>query len=340
MNNQQTNPASIFYKNYEKQILTVRKELLSKVGQISKEFESEAKKILERKLETNGGNPLLGEMFPWIISDLVNGKRAETKKVSVAWLAIYLYTIFLDDYIDDPEPLSSAKFMTASILAQIGLLNIGRLTYKTEYEKEVAKAFSFAARNQGLDIKFQSVISKESVKAKYSRDKNYLVIACAGAMAAQNGRFGKSIMRFSESLLLALQYLDDIADYKSDFRSGNITVLINHALRNDLLPGLEIENTSDRELLRHLVATGAFQRVTKKLITLLDQAITIVETDSDLKSTQSTTIAFFISLRSNIMNFNSFLRKNQKDFASFDMIKQNVILDQVEKIIPLVAQST
>lgn len=338
MNNTSSNPSIYFYRNYEGSILRTRESLFAELDGISSDFGNEARKILKDKLLSNNNNPLMGELFPWIIKDLINADNETTHKISVGWLAIYLYTIFLDEYVDNPKPIETTKFIAGSILAKTGLLKISHLTNNTPYDSFIDKAFSFSAKNQQLDSKFQNKITDIDFKEKYSEGKNHIVLVCAGALASQNSQHAEFITEFSKHLLLTLQYLDDIADYKEDFEAKNYTVLLNEAFKSHPYFLNSQKTITSRELLSELIITGALQRVIQKVITLLDQSILLLS-QNNLTITKSAA-EFFYSLQAQCQAINIHLKKYQSKFKNLSLEKRDFILDNIEERIAIIAQSS
>jgi hypothetical protein len=338
MDNTLINPTIHFYKSYEKNIFDTREALFNDLSRISCEFGNEARLILEAKLKSNNNIPLLGELFPWIIKDLINGDSKMTHSISVGWLAIYLYTLFLDEYLDNPKQLQPEKFLTGSLLASTGLLRISRFTNNTPYEKYIEDALSFSAKNQRLDLLFQSEKVDLNFKESYSEGKNYVILACAGALAAKNSKHSDFIIQFTEKLLLSLQYLDDICDYQKDFIEKNYTVLLSDTFQNRPDFTTTLKTYSNRELLSELIKTGSLRRVLNKLITLLNQSIILINNQSKIDKKAS--VELFYALKFNCLALSNYLEENQDQFALLPNKSQVVILDKVEKYITIIAQSS
>lgn len=332
------NPSIYFFRNYESSILRTRESLFEEMDNISSDFGNEARKILSLKLQSNNNSPLLGEIFPWIIKDLVDANKETTHEISVGWLAIYLYTLFLDEYVDNPKPLASTKFITGSLLAKTGLLKISRFTNNTPYESYIDEAFSFSAKNQQLDVDFQQQNTAILFKENYSAGKNYVVLACAGALAAQNSKHAEFITQFSETLLLTLQYLDDMADYKEDYNKRNFTVLLNDAFRNQPNFFNSFKSLTNRELLIELIGTGALHRAVEKVIVLLNQSILLI--NNNFHGSKSSSVEFFYTLQLHCSALNNSLKKYQLNFKSLPIRNQAVILDKIENQIIIIAQSS
>lgn len=338
---QTLNPVNIFYANYKSQILGVRNSLFSELELVSKDFSEEARKILDQKILSNNNLPLLGELFPWIIRDLIKSEHSSTHKISVGWLAIYLYTLFLDEYVDNPNIISSKKFITGSLLAKSGLLKISRITNNTPFENYVDDALSYSALNQSLDVTLRNKVTKSiDAKENYSKGKNYILLACAGALAAENSKYSNFITEFTESLLLSLQYLDDITDYKEDFYSGNLTVLLNEAFKENQIFLEKSKNVSNDALLSELISTGALQRTLEKILHLLNKSMKIIDENHLTDNSDNSAIRLFFALKINISTFIEFLKTNCIKFKNLPEESKKYILDESRRKIGIIAQST
>ncbi len=338
MGKQIVNPSFIFFDSYEDHILKTRQSLFKELNYISPVFKREAVLILENKIKAGNNTPLLGELFPWIISDLINANKNTTQDVSVGWLAIYLYTLFLDEHLDDPRPINPNKFLTGSLLAKTGILTLSKFTNNSPYEKYVEKAFSYSAKNEHLDVQNQTKNIDLGIKEKYSKGKNYIVLACAGALASQNCKYGKFITQFTETLLLTLQYLDDIADFVEDFNSANYTVILNDAFKENPRFSTLLNNMSRKELLMELIVSGALERSLTKIISYLNQSLLLIsrtKTDQNRPS-----VEFIYGILFHCKDLHNLIKMNRPYFETYSTFKKSEFLDKVETNLTIIAQST
>jgi hypothetical protein len=338
MKNQISSPAISFFEVYKNNILSCRQELFKELGEVSLEFAKEAKNILEVKLQSEI-NPPMGELFPWLIKDLTDSDAITTQRISVGWLAIYLYTLFLDEYVDNPKLLSPAKFITGSLLAKTGLLKIAHFTFNTPYEGLFENALTYSAANQQLDVKFQKENTNLQFKKRYSEGKNYVVLACAGALAAQNSKHSDFIIQITQKLLLTFQYLDDLADFHDDFNRSNYTVLLNDAF-SDNPDFMKLSKArSKKEILVHLLESGALYRVTKKIIDILDESLILIK-KNNLDNNRKSSVKFFSELEIECNTLINYLTYPKNIFRAFPKRKQNFILDRIEKQLIIIADAT
>lgn len=332
------NPTKSFYDHYRSDIYFVRSSLFDEISNISTDFGKEAKKILTQKLAENDNRPLLGELFPWIICDLIKADKRQTKDISIGWLAIYLYTLFVDEYVDEPKVFSSSKFITGSLLLKTGLLNLSFNTSNKKYKKFIDDAFSFSAKNQQQDVIGQKSSNRSKSKVRYSEGKNYVVLACAGALASQNSKHSAFILNFTKKILLSLQYLDDIADLKKDFDSQNYTVLLS-GLSKEFL-SLSSKKVTRFDLISELIRNGSLLNVLIKLETLLKQSVALLKETQGAAKIHGKASELFYSLFVSIQHFRKYLSKEARDFEFLPNDQQKIIVDNVEKYIPIIAQST
>ncbi|MGV8018307.1 MAG: hypothetical protein AB2L26_09045 [Ignavibacteria bacterium] len=337
MNKVTINPSLLFYEYYKTDIEKCRERLFLEIGKGSTEFGNEVRKLLDKKLHTSG-SPLMGELFPWIISDLTMLNNSITYEISVGWLAIYLYTVFLDEYLDAPTLQTPSQIIAGSLLAKVGLLKISHFTTKTPYEDLVNEALTKSALCEKMDIEYQKKITNHSIKERYSRGKNMVIFSCAYAFASQNERYAGFIIDFTNHLLLALQYLDDIADYDSDFKIGNYTVLLNYALKDsrDLVKSSKILTAN--ELLKELILTGAFIRVLGKINDLLEKIAHLIMDSGLIEDKPS--IEFLFNLKSLCSEFCNLLINNRFTFRFKSQKEQQIVLDKVRHYITIIAQSS
>ncbi len=340
MHRETASPSTIFFENYKDNILECRSTLFKELDSISPQFANEARLILETKLKSSN-NPQLGELFPWIIKDLTGSDTLVTHRISVGWLAIYLYTLFLDEYVDNPKPLSSTKFIAGSLLAKTGLLKISRFTYNTPFENFVENALTYSAVNQHLDVQFQKKNTEIDFKKKYSEGKNYIVLACAGALAAQNSKYSEFIIQFTKRLLLTFQYLDDLGDYYSDFNNNNYTVLLNDAFKHSPDYSKLSKSYSKNEILSILIESGALKRVVNKVVEMLDQSIALISENNLFNSSnEKSSIKFLSDLRFQCDTLDKHLISLSSAYKSLPRIRKGIILDKIERQLIIIAEGT
>ena len=341
MNNMQSNPSLRFFNTFENEILSVRNELFHQLEQMTPEFSVEVRNLFEYKLKNNDNKPPLGELFPWIIKDLINLDTQLTKNISVSWFAVYLYTLFLDEYVDYKKPIKSEMLLAGSVLAKIGFMNLSKIVKGTKYETIVDVALNESVLYQLRDVQKQKTNESIIEKEEYSLGKNKVILACAGALAASSSKHQEFIIKFTNSLLLSLQYLDDITDFEEDFYNENYTVLLHNMtdIKTKFLL-TKASKSSYRILLSQLIINGSLERVTAKLNQLLSNSVILIEQLSEKRLESLNSYILFITLKHSINTLNNLLNHEAKIFQELPKHKQEIILDKVEQHIKYIAQST
>jgi hypothetical protein len=336
------NPTLRFYSEYENNISAVRNDLFEQLYKIAPEFSVEVRKLFEEKLKANDYKPPLGELFPWIIKDLTSMEDSKTHPIATSWFSIYLYTLFLDEFVDTQKVLKPEIFLAGAALAKIGFTNLSKIVKGSKYELLVDKALNDSVAYQLKDVQKQKTSANDQEKEEYSLGKNKIIFACAGAMAAECSDHQDLIIELTKSLLLSLQYLDDITDINEDFVNENYTVLLNglQGRRNFILEGFS-RFSSHRVILSELIINGSLLRVTEKLIHLLESSL-ILMNKFRYKNLHSNIEAYtlFFSITYSIKQLNKILVENGAEFKSMGNEARMAILDLVESHIKMLAQST
>lgn len=342
MNTSQANPTIRFYKHYESEIAKVRNDLFKQLNGVTPEFSNEVRKLFEQKLKANDFRPPLGELFPWIINDLTSMNKSSTHPIATSWFAVYLYTLFLDEFVDTKRILKPEIFLAGAALAKIGFTNLAKIVKGSKYESLVDEVLNESVAYQLKDVQKQKTFAQNEEKEEYSLGKNKIIFACAGALAAECSEHQDLIIELTKSLLLSFQYLDDIADFDEDFKNENYTVLLNglHGKRNEILNNIS-KISSHRVILSELILDGSLQRVTEKLIQLLNNSLLLMNKFKVNKLNNNIeAYALFFSLTYSIKQLNTDLKEISSSYRNMSDDFRDLILDKVEQHIKYIAQST
>jgi len=326
------NPSAILFHAHEKNILSVRETLFASISSISVPMAKAAEDILMRKIDQAGGKSTvrLFEIFPWVLKDLADLSWHKTHDVSVNWLAVYLYVTFLDDHLDSKTNIKAEEFLGASILAQKGLLNLFKVVHGTKYESLFTNALLSSASSQLTDVLEQAEVKTEQFgKASSASGKNNILIACAGALAAACNTDSPFIIDFTKKLLLAVQLLDDLADFEEDFSRNNVTILLNDIYeRNHDLQS----KYSRKDILSKLVESGSLLNVIKRISNSMQAAKDLLSTNVRHK-TRRPSVEFFQTIHKTIVSFESALSVYKIGYSSLSSIEKDTILDEVDNYV-------
>lgn len=326
-----TNPSKIFCDNIRPDVERTRAFLIEDVTRMSSCWLKGMQSLINKRL-IDSNTPVLGELIPWMLSDLFELEIDQVQDIATAWLKVYLYTCLIDDLLDEEAIFSPDEVLVSSLLFQEGSATLFNVVRNTKYEALLKDAFYLSAEGELQDLKEQHI--PHANKAIAAKKKNYVLLACSAALAARSNERGNTIVEFSEAILLGLQYLDDIADWENDFSNGNYTKLLSQGLAHEV-GSTKIK--SRKVLLGDLVETGALNNLLSETASILKKAILIALPDNKDDSTAGRIflVGLYDSVRiaENVVNE---ARRNLK-LPGNDRSK---ILDNVERVLEKIAQSS
>lgn len=327
------NPSRLLLQKHEKDVFSARESLFAFLKEKSPAMSLAAKEILERKLNkaSEENLPLMFELFPWIIKDLTGLGWKKTHEISINWLAINLYVYFLDDHLDSKTEIRAEEFLGASVLAQKGLLNLFKIVSGTKFEKLFNESLFSSASFQLEDVLNQQVVSENNfAKAKSASGKNQILIACAGAFAASKEKDAKFIIQLTKKILLTVQFLDDLADFEDDFKSNNITVLLNKVIKENKLTTKDAQRN---EIVFELISTGSLLNVIHKIESSLSASITLIEGIKIKNKKSNPSYQFFTSLYIEVLLLHQLLTNSKDTFLKLPERQQLEIIEKIDKAI-------
>jgi len=327
------NLGSILLNNYADNVNSVRTELLKGVKSKSPDFHDGIVNILNRIANKGYGKslPNLFEIFPWVLRDITDLDYHRTHEISVNWLALYLYVSLVDDYLDLKIEILPNELLGSSFLATDGLIKLFKIVNGTQYEKTFTDSLFSSARFQLSDVVNQSISYNDSfTKAESASGKNTILLACAGVVAASCKNNSQFVIELTEKLLLAIQLLDDLADFEEDLLRNNITIILNGL---DDISVAQNEPITRYEILYKLISTGALWNVVSKIESLLITALHIIDQNTQLKRNPTTTKDFFTSILAEVKLLGGILIEFQEKFELLTKTEQTNIIEEVDKRI-------
>ena len=314
------------FNSYRQDILNTRSNLFTSIGNNSEKIKDACKDILLSKQNENE-TPLWGELYPWFIVDLIGVNRNVIKDVSKGWLAIYLHTIFIDKHLDKKIEIKPVELLASSILAKEGLLNLQKIVLGSKYEKIFEDSLNSSADYELADVLNKLDFDSLGRKEEIAIGKNRILLACAGALAAVNKTYGDYIIRLTSSLLLSLQFLDDIKDIEEDYKEKNFTYILSYAFKDSS----SIDSSMSKEkIIEKLFLSGALENTVLKVVNCLTCTFDIL---GELKTKfvkESSAYVFLDSLYSELSSLHHFLSKNKILYINSPLEYRSVILDEIE----------
>ncbi len=333
------NPIFPLYHEMEPLLLETRRALFSDLDSTSPYLTSLAREVLESKI-ASATYPPLGEMLPWVLADLARARPDKLPEVARGWLGIYLYGHLLDERADRGMSLSSDEQLLACLLLQGGLRDLHSVVHGTPQARILDLQLSNAVRYQLADLR-QNSQAYAPDREEYSREKNSSFVACAAAVAAVCDTGAEEIVQFASSVRLALQLLDDLADWKEDVSTNNHTVLLSRALESVPSVSAQLQSMDPREALTLALKSRAIEYVLLRASEVLGKAVHDLGAAPDHSENRSR--RFFAALLSELHSTHEYVtdaRVRLQALTPGASALRTPILDGVEARLTLVAQGT
>ena len=245
-------------------------EVLTSFG---REIVEGAQRII-RRLEST---PLTrsGLLFPSMLEHICKVSQFDGQKLRTAWKALYLYSMHLDNAMDEDYEIHPFEHIASTALLVVALRELRLAVAGSIYEDSLKKHLMRAISGQARDASFRSNPPSDSAElVRASIDKNFHLVALATAYTARANSKEASAIAFAEAIIPAIQYLDDVTDVESDLRCGSRTYLIYKS-------GIDVhESTKVRsDQLGSLLSSNALIDVLMEAKSAIERALLSVEFD-------------------------------------------------------------
>lgn len=335
----QNNPAIQLFRAKRPAIVRTRRALFHRVDSVAPGLSAVAARVLAYRSKDDD-TPSLGEMWPWVLADLTGLKTASVRIVAEPWLALYVYTILLDRQADEPSLTDPSEVLLASLLFEMGMGDLWRLTAGTPWCDVIRASVHHAVSAQVSDVRHKASWDDLDGKRKSAADKNSGIVAGAAAFASVATVDPSALVAFARAILLPFQQLDDIADFAEDYAARNYTPLLVGA-RGFIEPtGADARQLDERALLQVLIRSGSLQAVLHETRSVLAKASTDVARAYTAPSA-SPSIAFFKDLEHGLAQTESAVKSARRVLeAQTEAIRTEDVLSEVRRRLIIVAQTT
>lgn len=289
------NPVAALYSCRAEELNRTRHTLFRRVDAAVPGLSS----VLSRVFEDRGrvaSPPPIGELWPWLLADIAGLEAESVTCIAEPWLALYTYTVLLDRQADEPSKIDPAEILAASLLFEMGIGDLWRLTAGTPWCDVIRSSVHKAVSAQIVDVRLRNSMGDIESKRRSAAEKNSGIVAGAAAFAAVGTIDPAALVAFARAILLPVQHLDDLADFAEDYGNANYTPLLVGAgslLHLDVL-GIPIP-LANRELLSALIRSGSLSAVVQETRAVLTDARTNVA-DAYPTSRNSLAKTFFTQL--------------------------------------------
>lgn len=324
-------PFSKLCEAHEDNVNWLENQLFFEASSTSNIIGAGTAKLLERIKKKSEGRAF-GELIPFILGDLSGVDAQTTKKIAISWLSIYLHIVLLDDQMDRGHRPTTNELLASSFLFQRGVGELNSLLTNEKHRNQFQQFLVTAIESQASD----EIAATLEERRMFALGKNYGLLGCALVFATLAKERGEDILQFTRSILLALQYLDDLADWSLDYEKGTWSVLLSMAFGVGNKP---VNNCSNKyRILEKLVDSGALNMLLLETRTLVDRAINIMP---DRQRTLSTsTGGFFMSLEKSLIELVAYVAETKKKMLGANQEERIVILEKLEHQLKIVAMSS
>ena len=325
-------PADDLWRAKESCIRAARARLYDELSAYGSRVEEGAVRLIEDRQSVS-----IGEMFPWILQDVAGVESDQIDSVSVGWLALHAYTLYLDSHLDSGRFADPDSAMSGAVLSQIGLLHLHKVVIGTSYESLFRSSLQSAARGQSDDLHSLQDSPPLSRLERSAQEKNHLLLACAGAIASQTSSRGDVLISFTREALLAAQYLDDIGDWHQDLLERNLSVLLSVGASSAGIDTASFFEQRPTDILLSLVETGALRRILTVARTSLRTAYALV---GDWGQADTPSHIFLDRVSTSIDAAVSRLAILEPIIPSLDSVAREREISEIKGIVRYIAQST
>lgn len=331
------NPSQYLLIEYETNVIDARNTLFNYLRKISPKIEEDARNILQKKID-NAPSPLMGELYPWLIQEIVQLDGKVAMKIAVGWLAFYLYTLSLDTHLDKRTMISGEELITLSILEKKGLTDLQSIVIGTDYEL----LFNESLDNSLIgEIEDFAGFSKNDYKydlEEVAKKKNLLLLTCASAFAAANCDRAEFILQITDCFLLIMQYLDDLGDWEEDINERHLS-LLTIDLFSKVNINLDIFSLPNDEIMEQLIVTGTLYKVLCRINELLQNQITLLRTQN-CETNYRIHEDYFSRLYTENFIFIENIKSIQHRYNQLSKIQKIQVIEGIKREINIVAQSS
>lgn len=261
-----------------------REVFLSDLKNLPEACETAVCNKYKARLKDRDGAPLLGEVAPWVLSDILSVESPNSvERILAPWMGLYVHTLLLDDIIDTKDKRVAAPVLIASSL--IAERSIRRLHEVFPHDSWVNLKLDECFLEMATAAIEEIQNHRNSVQTYSEKDiadigKKFSILNLCGAMLLGDSKeevINDSVLLPVSLLSSGMQLLDDITDWYEDWQIGNYSPLLTETL--DFLKSFPIDsdstlaNLSRCHLLASMILSGSLENCLLKAEQILTQMI-------------------------------------------------------------------
>jgi hypothetical protein len=220
---------------------------------------------LTNRIERAGGRPLLGEYATSLLGDVIG---IEDPRVPTRWaqpvMNVYVATLMTDDLLDRKDDVdSSLVSASSSLLVQRGITGLFRLLPAEPAADLIDRYFERAATAAVNELRDRRgrIQSYSPIEVSQLAEKGALLKLAAELMLIADGKtFDHATEALLDNLLVGVQLLDDLTDWREDWIASHSTYLLSLAFEDDEFQALHrAGQASSDDVFLSLLLTGAIE---------------------------------------------------------------------------------
>lgn len=247
-----------------------RQTFFNDLQQLPRGLRTVIQKNYDQRLARGRGKPMLGEYAPWLLAEVLQIRsRTAIKSVLPPWMNFYAYSLFLDDVLDMENKSDAAPLLVASgLLLERGIARLYEgLAPDTKVRVQLDKYFLESAQAvfREFDRHRNKLHSYQPHEIRGLGEKVSLLKLCAASLLLADGaeKVDEELLLPVGLLATGMQMLDDVADWREDWQSGNYSHLLTQTLvtlrANQIITDADQSDLTEREVFASMVITGTLE---------------------------------------------------------------------------------
>ena len=306
----------------------------------------------EQRRNRNKSHFMLGEYTPWLLKDLLSDDfNPPSSRIVEAWMHLHVYMLLIDDMIDeDCYENSSSVLIASNLLLVRGLGKIQHILSKSpQAQIYVDECFSINAIKIIAEIQDQKSTKSEDSYNETIGTKAEILKVCGACLLCENGMNSWDEKQFVtvDLFLQAMQLLDDLTDWKEDWRQHNLSPLLKKTLRHldqsEYYLGIISNDLVRRHILSTMIKYGVLESHLKEVSNCLNSVLHKIQNGSLTELLVEHWIDQVHEIEQEILDINRLISikysKSSVEY-SWKLDEETLIkLDSLDSKIQVVAQS-
>lgn len=261
---------------FHNEVAATRSAMLSGVRDLPAPLGQLAFDAIAGRIRRGHGRPMLGEIAPWLIADLLGLRPSSAvRRIALAWLHVYFFVMMLDDAIDRGlSCVGHENLIVGSVLLQRGLVGLS-LNGQMRHVADAAWVETALAGIREIKAIQGRVGGMSQYAPADAGQKLALLKICSAALRSQLPRsasHGIAVDEVIEHIAVGIQILDDVTDIDEDLRDGRVSYPLAQIGRSQRKRRRLMAGTGE-DALWDLMESGCLEKCLNEVADSLEQAL-------------------------------------------------------------------